>query len=282
MSAEPSIQLREVPGPSALGGGRHRFFELLWLISTTEFKKTYFGTVLGYLWSLIRPLALFGVLLVVFTKVIRLGSHVENYPVMLLFNLVVFGFFQEATGAAVNSVLAQEGIVRKTQFPRLVIPLAVVLNALFTLGLNLIAVFAFILIYGVDPTWTWLLLPVVLAPLLLLTGAIALLLSVANVRFRDVSIIWTVAATVLMYGTPIIYTIEFVPSNLKALFLANPLTPIFIQAREWIIAPNEAPNVVAAAGGIVHLIPSMVLFVGICVFGIWAFFREAPRVAEAL
>jgi ABC-2 type transport system permease protein len=274
-------ELREVKGPSAIGGGRGRFFELLWLISLTEFKKTYFGTVFGYLWSLVRPLALFGVLLLVFTRIIRLGSDVPNYPVMLLFNLVVFGFFQEATGSAVTSVLAQEGIVRKTQFPRLVIPLAVVATALFTLALNLIAVFAFILLYGVDPTWTWLLLPVLLAPLVVLTCAMALLLSVANVRFRDVAIIWTVVATVLMYATPLLYTIDFVPGGLKDLFLANPLTPIFIQARAWIIDPS-APSVVSAAGGIAHLVPAAVLYVALCAVGVWSFRREAPRIAEAL
>ena len=102
---------------------------------------------------------LFGVLLAVFTQIFRIGSHVPNYPVLLLFNIVLFGFFQEATVTAVTSVVGQEGVVRKTQFPRLVIPLAVVLTALFNLGLNLIVVFVFILAYGVDPTWTWLLVP---------------------------------------------------------------------------------------------------------------------------
>ena len=115
--------------------------------------------MLGYLWSLLRPLMLFGVLLFVFTQIFRIGTDVPNYPVLLLFNIVLFGFFQEATTTAVTSVVAQEGIVRKTQFPRLVIPLAIVLTALFNLGLNLVVVFIFILAYGVDPMWTWLLLP---------------------------------------------------------------------------------------------------------------------------
>ena len=77
---------------------------------------------------------LFGVLLAVFTQVFRLGSEVPHYPVLLLFNIVLFGFFQEATGAAVTSIVGQEAMVRKTQFPRLVIPLAVVLTSLFNLG----------------------------------------------------------------------------------------------------------------------------------------------------
>jgi ABC-2 type transport system permease protein len=82
--------LREVQGPSALGGGWRRFFDLLKLISVTEFKRVYFGTVLGYLWSLIRPLMLFGVLLLVFTQVFRVGSEkVEHYPVFLLMGIVL-------------------------------------------------------------------------------------------------------------------------------------------------------------------------------------------------
>ena len=113
-------------GPSALGGGWRRSLELLYLIAVTEFKRTYFGTALGYVWSIARPLMLFGVLLAVFTQVFRIGSQVPNYPVLLLFNIVLFSFFQEATLTAVYSIVNQESVVRKTQFPRLVIPLAVV------------------------------------------------------------------------------------------------------------------------------------------------------------
>ena len=143
--------LRDVPGPSALGGGTRRALELLYLIAATDFKKHYFGTALGYLWSIARPLMLFGVLLAVFTQVFRLGSEVPHYPVLLLFNIVLFGFFQEATGVAVTSIVGQEGIVRKTQFPRLVIPLAVVLTSLFNLALNLVVVLVFLLAFGVAP-----------------------------------------------------------------------------------------------------------------------------------
>src|SRR3954454_19151547 len=113
--SSPPLELRDVRGPSALGGGTRRALELLYLIAVTEFKRTYFGTMLGYLWSLARPLMLFGVLLAVFTQVFRVGSEVPHYAVLLLMNIVLFGFFQEATGTAVTSIVAQEGVVRKTQ-----------------------------------------------------------------------------------------------------------------------------------------------------------------------
>jgi ABC-2 type transport system permease protein len=282
MNAEPAVaELREVGGPSALGGGRHRFFELLWLMSVTEFKKTFFGTALGYLWSLVRPLMLFAVLLLVFTQIFKLGSQVPHYPVLLLLNIVLFGLFQEATGGAVSSVLAQEGIVRKTQFPRLVIPLAVVLTALFTFGLNMIVVFAFMLAFGVTPMWTWLLFPLILLPLLIFICALAMLLSALNVRFRDVAIIWTVVALALNYATPVIYPLKIVPESLKHVLMANPLTPIFQQAHIWMI-DSHTEGVYAAAGGPLPLIIAALIYITVCALGVWVFNREAPRIAEQL
>jgi ABC-2 type transport system permease protein len=284
VSADPAqLELQEVRGPSALGGGSRRFFDLLWLISLNEFKMTFFGTFLGYIWSLVRPLMLFAVLLVVFTKVLRIGAEVPNYTVLLLFNIVLFGFFQEATGSAVTSVLSQEAIVRKTQFPRLVIPLSSVLIALYTLGLNMIVVFIFILAFGIDPTWTWLLLPLVVVPLVVLTACLAMLLSALNVRYRDVNIIWVVASTALFYITPVLYpiTIQTLPHALRRVLLVNPLTPILEQARAWVIDPT-APGAVAAAGGWLHLVPAALVFLGICFLGVWVFKREAPRIAELL
>jgi ABC-2 type transport system permease protein len=280
------LPLREVGGPSALGGGSRRFFDLLWLISVTEFKRAYFGTVLGYLWSLIRPLMLFGVLLFVFTQVFKVGSDkVEHYAVMLLLGIVSYTFFQEATTNSVTSVVAQEGVVRKTQFPRLVIPISTVLTGLFNLGLNLIIVLAFIFAFGVDPTWTWLLFPVAVFFLFLLTAAISMGLSVLYVRFRDVAIIWTVAAQILFYATPILYPIDFkepASPTFEHLMMINPLAVIFEQIRVWVLAEPGAPTAVDAAGGWLGLLPALVIFVGVCVLGVWVFNHEAPRIAEDL
>lgn len=276
--------LQEVHGPSALGGGPRRFFDLLWLISVTEFKRIYFGTVLGYLWSLIRPLMLFGVLLFVFTKVFRVGSQqVEHYPVMLLLGIVLFTFFQEATSNGVTSVVGQEGVVRKTQFPRLVIPLSMVVTGAFNLCLNLIVVFAFVLAFGVEPSWTWLLFPVALALLFALTSAIAMALSVLYVRFRDVAIIWAVVAQVLLYMTPILYPVNaFENHTYERLLMINPLAVIFSEVRIWILHEASAPTPLESAGGWLGLLPAFAIFVGACLYGAWIFKREAPRIAEAL
>ncbi len=274
-------QLREVRGPSAIGGGNRRFFDLLLLISVTDFKKTYFDTALGYIWSLIRPLMLFAVLLFVFTQIFRIGSQVENYPVLLLLNIVVFGFFQEATMAAVASVVGQEGIVRKTQFPRLVIPLSTVLTSFFNLCLNLVAVLVFLLAFQVAPTWTWLLFPITIILLAVITTAVSSILSVLYVRYRDVAIIWSVMGTVLFYATPVLYPIEAVPEKYRDLIEINPLTPIFEQMRTWVVDPS-APGALSSAGGWLHLAPAVAIYISVCVISVWLFNREAPRIAEDL
>jgi ABC-2 type transport system permease protein len=278
---EQAPVLRDVRGPSALGGGWRRSLDLLYLIATTEFKKTYFGTVLGYLWSLARPLLLFGVLLAVFTQVFRIGSQVPNYAVLLLFNIVLFSFFQEATTGSVSSIVSQESVVRKTQFPRLVIPLAVVLTSLFNLALNLVVVFVFIVAWGISPEWTWLAFPAVLAGLVVLTAAVSMIVSSLYPRFRDTAIIWTVLATVLFYGTPVLYPLEVVPDGMRDVLILNPLTPMFELARAWVIDPS-APGPVNAAGGWGLLLAPIAIYAATCVFALWVFNREAPRIAEQL
>jgi ABC-2 type transport system permease protein len=276
-----ALQLRDVRGPGALGGGRRRALELLYLIAVTEFRRSYLGTALGYLWSLARPLLLFAVLLAVFTQAFDLGDSVRNYPMLLLFNIVLFGFFQEATTQSVSSIISQESVVRKTQFPRLVIPLAVVLTSLFNLAVNLVVVLAFLLIGGIEPTWTWLLFPLVLAGLLVLTTAVATLLSALYPRYRDTAIIWSVAATALFYGTPVLYPLEIVSQPLRDLIALNPLTPLFELARKWIVDPG-APGPSTVGDGTAWLLVPVAIVVATCALAVLVFKREAPRIAEEL
>ncbi len=275
------LVLKDVPGPSALGGGWRRSRDLLYVIAVTSFKQTYFGTALGYLWSLARPLMLFGVLLVVFTKIFRFGSGVPHYSVMLLTNIVLFGFFQEATTTAVGSIVGQEAIVRKTQFPRLVIPLAVVLTSTFNVVLNLVVVVIFILGFGIAPTWTWLLFPVIMALLIVITTAVSMIVASLYPRLRDIAIIWTVFSTVLFYATPILYPATAVHGVLRHIILLNPLAPIFELTRKWILQPS-APGPAAAAGGYAQLLAPLGIYIAICVLAVWIFQREAPRIAEQL
>jgi len=248
-----------------------------------EFKLRFFGSALGYLWQLARPLMLFGVLYAVFTHFVRIGAGVEYYPAILLMGIVVFTFFADATSNAVTSVVDRENLVRKVEFPRLVVPLAVILTACFNLALNLLAVLIFVLATGVEPRLEWLLLPLVLLVVAVYATGLAMLLSALYVRFRDVRPIWEVLLQVTFYGSPILYVIEILPNvQLQHLIvLINPLATILVQMRHWLIDP-AAPSAAAAAGGAARLLMPAAILAATVAIGFWVFNREAPRIAEEL
>jgi ABC-2 type transport system permease protein len=277
-AAQPA-PLQDVLGPSALGGGVRRFFTLTWLLSVTEFKLTYFGTVFGYLWSLVSPLLLFAVLYTVFTRIIRF--EVPNYAQLLLLNLTLYGLFRETTTRAVRSVVNSENIVRKMQFPRLVIPLSVVLTGLFNLGLNLIAVIIFLLVTGVEPRLTWLALPLIVVVLVALTAGTSLLLSALFVRFRDVFQMWGLMVLVLFYASPVLWPVEVLPDSMRFLLFVNPFAPLLEGARILMVDPG-APSPVEAAGSVFAIIAPALIVLVTCAIGLWTFVRTAPRVAEEL
>ena len=274
---------RPIKGPSALGSDLRRLAHLSVTLAVMEFKLRFFGSVLGYLWQLMRPLLLFGVLYAVFTQFVKLGAGIDFYPAILLTGIVLFTFFSDATARSVTAVLDRENLVRKIEFPRLVVPLAVILIAYFNLVLNLLAVLVFVLLTGVDVRVEWLALPLLLLPLGMFAGGLAMLLSALYVRFRDVQPIWEVVLQVAFYGSPILYVLDQLPSvQLQHLVIwFNPLATILVQSRHSLIDEN-APNSWDAAGGIVYLLIPGAIVVGVCVLGFWVFNREAPRIAEEL
>ncbi len=206
-------ELSPVRGPSAFGGPARRFVDLLWLSSAIEFRARYATTFLGYIWTIARPLLFFGLIFLVMRGILGFGKNIPNYGPMLILNLVLFQYFQEGTSRALRSVTSKEGLVRKMQFPRIVIPLSVSLTAGFTLLFNLLAVFPLFLITGLQPRWSWLGLIVIIFGLALLTTGLSLILSVAFVRSEDVGEAWLLLARMLFYASPILYPIERVPES---------------------------------------------------------------------
>jgi len=277
-----SAGLVPITGPSALGGSPRRFLHLAVTLAITDFKLRFFGSALGYFWQLVRPMLLFGVLYVVFTNFVKLGDAVPHYPVVLLANIVLFTFFADGTGA-VSSMVDREALVRKIQFPRMAIPVSVVLTAAFNLTLNLCVVAVFALASGVEPRWSWLQAPVLIVLLAILVLGLAMLLSAAYVRFRDVKPIWDVAAQLLFYATPVIYAVETidVDERIKQGLLLSPLAAILQQFRHAVIDPG-APTAAAAAGGAARLLIPAAILVAIAVGGYLVFDRMAPKIAEEL
>ena len=280
MSSTPAAAGR-YRGPSAVGDDLRRFWSLTWMLAVTDFKLRFFGSALGYVWTLMRPLLLFGVLYVVFTEVIRLGGDIDHYPVYLLASIVMFTFFGETTTRGVTSLVERENLLRKVRFPRLVIPLSVSLHALFNLGLNMLVVFVFALASGIEPRVSWLELIPLLAVLAVFATSVAMLLSALYVRYRDVQPIWEVLSQILFYASPVIYVASFYPPSVEEAAMANPLAAIFTQVRHAVIDPS-APTAYDVAGGAAWLLVSLAVVAVSCALGSWVFAREAPRIAEDL
>lgn len=280
--ATPALaELRENAGPRAFGDDLRRFWVLTKLSAVAQFKLSYAGSVLGYFWSLARPLALFAVIYVVFSEVLGVGAGIPDYPAVLLINLMVFFFFTDATGRAVQSMVASESTLRKMEFPRAVIPSTVVLSSAFTFALNLVAVALILIFTGIQPLTTWLLVPLLWLAMLVITTATCFLLSTLFVQFRDVGQIWTVLSLALFYASPVMYPAEIVPDGFRWMLVLNPMAPIFELMRKWAVDP-EAPTAAAAAGTPWGWYGPAIGFALLCAFAIFLFRRKARTLAELL
>ncbi len=314
---QPSSSLSEplgqpIRGPRALSDSWPRFWQLAYNIARSEFKLKFFGSALGYIWQVMRPLLLFGVLYVFFVLIFKVdkatGPAAKFYGAQLLGSIVLFTFFSEATTGAVRSVVDRENLVRKIQFPRLAIPISVVLLSLFNLGLNLVVVMVFALVSGVHPMISWLELPLIIAMVTVLSTGVAMLLSALFVRFRDIQPIWEVFSQILFYSSPVIIPVEKVRDALihghsqvvtlngvqhitytkvglyhflYHLYTLNPLVAVFQQFRHAMINSGTY-SAGQALGSWTALLEPLALVAAIFVLGFWYFNREAPHIAEDL
>jgi ABC-2 type transport system permease protein len=276
---------RAMKGPSAFGSDMGRFWRLTWALAVTDFKLKFFGSVLGYLWQLMRPLMLFGVLYVVFTQFLDVVGDAKYFPVALLLGIVLFQFFSESTGGAVRSIVNRENLVRKIEFPRLAVPAATVLTALFNLALNLVPVLLFLLLAGGDPRWSWFAFPLLVALLAILALGFGMLLSALFVRYRDVEPIWDVVLQVLFYGSPILYPLQIVADKagerVVSALMCNPFAAILQQVRHTFVDPSHV-SATSAIGGSARLLIPLAAIAATFALGLWVFVREAPRIAEDL
>ncbi len=285
-----------IRGPRALTDDWGRFWHLTYNIARNEFKLRFFGSALGYFWQVMRPLLLFTVLYVFFTKIADVnkdttagGSH---YGVQLLGSIVLFTFFGEATGAAVRSVVDRENLVRKIQFPRLVIPLSVVLLAMFNLCLNLLVVLVFALIEGITPTLSWLELPLIVGFLAVFATGVAMLLSALFVNFRDIQPIWDVVQQILFYASPVIISVDTVSKkfagerlfgvmSLVHLYMLNPLAVALQQFRHSMVT-HSTPSAERLLGGWAGMAEAGLIVAVVFALGFWVFNRSAGLIAENL
>lgn len=200
---------------------------LLAELTKTDFKLRYQGSVLGYLWALLRPLMMFTILYVVFAKLLKIGNDIPHYPVYLLCGTTMWSFFTECTQQGIQAIINHGDLLRKISFPKYIVVISATLTAVINMLINLTVILVFALINGVTPSLSWLLVLPSLLELYALSLGIAFLLGSINVKYRDVTSIWEVFVQALFYAVPIIYPISMVASTsplAAKIILLNPIS----------------------------------------------------------
>lgn len=227
---------------------------------------------MGYLWSLLRPLALFTVLYIVFVKFIKLGEGIPYYASYLLLGIVIWNFFVEMTSASVASIVERGDILRKINFPKYVIIIAGSVSALINFGFNLAVVAFFMVLQGVPVGWGVLLTPLLFIELFVFSLGMSFLLSALYVRYHDIKYIWEVLLQAGFYATPILYPLAVIIGiNVMAakLMMLNPLAQIIQDARYLVITEqtdtigtlfNRAPAYLIPIGVVIFMFISSALY----------------------
>ncbi|MEM3590236.1 MAG: ABC transporter permease [Candidatus Bathyarchaeia archaeon] len=246
------------------------YWELVKALTAKDFKLRYRNSAFGFAWSLLNPLAMMGIMTLVFSTLLRSG--IENFPLFLLPALLAWRFFSIGTSMALWSVLNNAPLVSKVYFPRWLLILSSNLANLLGSLLEFLALLPLMALLGMRPSPSALLLPLILALEFLLIFAISLPLSALNVYYRDVHQVWDIALQAGFFLTPIFYSADLIPGRYLGLYLLNPMARI-VQCARKIFYLGSLPE--PADFGIPLLETILLLALGAI-----AFSKLEPRFAE--
>lgn len=262
--------------------GNRKNKAILFAIVGADFKVRYQSSVLGYIWSLLKPLFIFGILYVLFTYAFPQGSKgIERFGVWLLTGVVLWNFFSEATMVGTRSVVENGQLIRKVAIPRHLLVVASSVSALINLGLGMAVVIIFAILSGLTPTLSWLLLIPIIAELFLLSIGISLLLSALYVKFRDIAYIWEILLQAGFYASGIIFAIIYMPAVIQKAAFLNPITQIIQDARHALMPGNPASQTIWQTfhNPLLWFVP-IIITVGLFGLGWWHFQRKQCSFAE--
>lgn len=256
---------------------------LLKELSKTDFKLRYQGSVLGYLWAILKPLLTFVILYLVFGKFLKFGADVEHFPMYLLTGIVLWNFFTECTMQGIQAIVDRGELLRKISFPKYIVVVSATSTAVINLGVNIIVIIVFALFNGIMPSWTWLLALLPILELYLLALGVSLLLGAINVKYRDVTSIWEVLIQAFFYAVPIIYPLSLVINNagpqIAKLLLLSPMAQA-IQDVRWCMITSETATVWNMIGNWgIKLLPVILTFI-ILIVGALYFRKKSKYFAE--
>ncbi len=247
-------------------------FELLFTMIRTDFKLRYYGSVLGFFWSLLKPLLMFFVLYTVFTVFIR--WDVPNFQLYLLLGIIIWNFFSEATVNGINSLHNKAGILKKVYFPRIFVVISSTATSLLVFLLNLLVFFVFYFLSGFSFSLEILIFPFYIFLIYFFALGISLSLSIVQVYFRDLIQIWEVMLSAGFYLSPIIYPLSLVPREYWKFLFLNPITGV-IQYSRILLIDHDFPSFL----GSLYLL--CVIFC-VFVFGFFVFNKYSKHIIEKL
>jgi ABC-2 type transport system permease protein len=264
--------------PTRATSGLAYYTRVLRVVGVIQFKAKYAGAALGYVWSLVKPLAYFGVLWLVFAHLLRTSNQTEHFALFLLIGILLFTFFADCVGVMLPSIVDGGSILRRLAFPPILVPLSASVGICITFLINISAIVVFIAIGRVAPRLEWLLVFPLLVELYAFCLGVGLLLAALYVRFRDVSQIWELVVQLLFFAAAIFYPIGILPAWAQKVAFLNPFVQVMQDIRHVILGsggPNDltASSVYAGAGG--RLIP--IAIVCLILLGAIALFRREGR-----
>ena len=217
--------------------------QLLHALTIRDLKLRYQGSIFGWAWSMLRPLALGAILSFALGKVLGTGIG----AVFLLCGLFPWFWFQGSVQVSTTTFVGNGGLLKKVRFPREVLPVSVVLGQTLQFALALPVLLAFVIAAGDNPAWSWLPgLPLLFVVQLALILGLSLLLASVTVFFRDLEHLVEVGLTLVFYGTPILYDIDRMPPGYDWMIWLNPLAPLMEGWRD-VLLRGDLPGINLAA-----------------------------------
>ncbi|SDC90015.1 lipopolysaccharide transport system permease protein [Sanguibacter gelidistatuariae] len=214
--------------------------EVLYQFGQRDIILRYRQTAIGVAWVLLQPIAAAGIFSIVFGRVAKLDSGGVPYFIFSYMGMLAWNLFAGVVTRAAPSLVSNQALVSKVFFPRMLVPLSttlsVMLDFVVALGLGVVL----LVVYGINPGWPALLLPVWAVLMVLLGAGAGLAASAIMVKYRDVAYIVPWLVQVMLFASPVAYSLDSVPKNLQGLYAANPLTWILEEFR-WSLLGSAAP-----------------------------------------
>jgi homopolymeric O-antigen transport system permease protein len=246
-----------------------RHADLIYFLSRREVAARYKQSVVGVFWVILQPLLLAVVFSVFFGVVAKVPSQPGvPYPVFAVSGMVLWLFFSTAMSTASESTVANEALISKVYFPRVVIPIAAVIPPAVDFALGFVVVIGAMLVYGVIPEIQMVLMPLLVALTLATALGFALWLSALNVRYRDIHLLIPFLILVGLFVSPITYPISLIPDGLQPVYAINPVVGLF-EAYRWMLFGTSVSS------AIVILIP-VLISLALLISGA-AYFERAQR-----